>query len=91
MLDAPADTPLSEVEVNADGMLVIWASASGRTLFTIDGIAQDTGSREIALPSELFAMPVKRFVGITFGSAWNSSRRIGFETAKSSPGGGGSF
>lgn len=65
-LDAPTDGPVADLELNAEGTLVVWAAVPGRMIFTIDGIVQDTGSREIALPAGLLAVPVKQFVNIAF-------------------------
>jgi hypothetical protein len=50
-----------------DDRLVVWATAPGTLNIAIDGVVQDTGSRTIVLPAELFDMPVKDFVGIVFG------------------------
>ena len=69
MLDAPVDAPRPELEVNAEGTLVVWASTPGRMVFTVNDVVQDTGSRMIVLPANLLAMPVKRFVHIAFGKS----------------------
>jgi hypothetical protein len=58
--------PLPELEIE-DGRLVVWASTSGNLVVAIDGVEQDTGSRSIVLPGEMFEMPMKEFVSMVFG------------------------
>lgn len=61
-----SDASVPNIEV-IDDRLVVWATAAGILIVTIDGIEQDTGSRTIALPPELFDLPVKTFVNTVFG------------------------
>lgn len=57
---------LPEVEV-VDERLIIWAGGPGTAVVTIDDVRQDTGSAIIALPPELFALPVKSTMMTLFG------------------------
>ncbi len=61
------DIALPDFEI-AGATLVIWAACPGTLAVSIDGIVQDTGSKEISLPPALFDMPIKDFVGTVFGN-----------------------
>lgn len=56
---------VADLEV-VDDRLVVWATAPGTLSVAIDDILQDTGSRMIDLPPELFEIPVKTFVSTVF-------------------------
>jgi hypothetical protein len=64
--DGPCEG-LPDIEI-IDERLVVWATAPGTLIVAIDEIEQDTGSRTIALPPELFEMPLKTFVSTVFGA-----------------------